>query len=438
MGAAVDVLVFYNTVYAGIGNQAVITAGSLDIDADVTRGLTLYAAAGSLGGFAAAGSVVVVSTGAKVTSDKEHEALGDGNTVTSLQTNADKAMDNAKLKDNSDETGTGKPSSGIAKANSSIGNIQVRNYFNKESVADKVSAYIGNETTVHTGSGSVTVNAAETTNLKAVSGTVAGGGIAVGGSVLIATMNANTESRINGTVEAGNVTIGTNSTVAAGDDGFKAIAGQGGVVSIGASVSILKVNGKADAIMGAGADVRATGDVDITSKLDLRVKPRTASASGGGIVAGASIASIQVKGQTVAGLEENAQLADAANVRIKAYMTGDSDVYSIAAGGGLAAAVANEALVSVGNTVKTFMNTGSRMTGVGSVSLVAQADMKTQVNAEGLTAGGIAIGASNATLTMGGTVSTEVVADAAISADTLNMAALYNTDDEGNYLTDHK
>ncbi|MBR2913848.1 MAG: hypothetical protein IKC40_08010, partial [Oscillospiraceae bacterium] len=178
-GAAVDVLVFYNTVYAGIGNNAVIQAGGIDIDADVERNLTLYAAAGSLGGVAASGSVIVVSTGAAVTSGDHNTALSGegGNTISSLQAKADSSMTNAKLQDNSAHTGTGKASSAIGRANGYIGAVNVSGYFNKANLADQVSAYIGTGGNIKSNS-AVSVNAAEKTNICAKAGTIAAGGIA--------------------------------------------------------------------------------------------------------------------------------------------------------------------------------------------------------------------------------------------------------------------
>ena len=119
IGAAVDVLVFYNTVAAGIGNSAQIIAGAVDIDADVDRTLNAFAAAGSVGGIAVSGSVVVVSTGKAVTSGDSYTALSNGNddAINDADRNVDKAISNAVLKDNAKETGTGKTSSAISRAN---------------------------------------------------------------------------------------------------------------------------------------------------------------------------------------------------------------------------------------------------------------------------------------------------------------------------------
>ena len=425
-GAAVDVLVFYNTVAAGVGNNADITAGAVDIDALVDRNLTMYAAAGSGGGVAVSGSVIVVAAGKEVTSGDHNTALSSnkGSAIGTVDQNVNDAINNAALKDNASETGTNQTSSAIGRANSRLSSVNTAAYFNQSSLADKISAYIGANGSFQV-NGNLSVDANEKTTIEAVAGTVAAGGAAVGGSVLITTLNSTTEAFADSELQVGGTAnISATNTIGSGNAGYKAIAGSAGAVGLGASVSVLEVSGNANAeIRGA---VTANGDVNLNSQLTIRLNPTTASAAVGAVAAGVSTAVTEVTGTTQAGLANGGSILKAKNVTIKANLTGATTAYSVAAGGGFAGAVANVADVTVNNTVKTFLDQGSKVCNADTLNIKSISDLYTYVKAEGLAAGAVAVGASNAILTMNGTLASVVEDGALVQVNTLNQHALYN------------
>jgi hypothetical protein len=181
-GAAVDLLIFRNTVAAGIKDNATINAGSIDIDATADRKLDVYSASGSGAGVAVSGSVVVISVGATVSTGETAEALSseNGNTQSSITASIDEALGNAEL-------------------DSSM--VSVDKYFSDDTLSDKISAFIGKNGEVDA-NGNISVDANEKTTANAISGTVAAGGTAVGGSVLVGTFNATTESYVDSLVSS--------------------------------------------------------------------------------------------------------------------------------------------------------------------------------------------------------------------------------------------
>ena len=176
-GGAVAVLIFKNTVLAEIGGSNTIHAAGLTLTAESARKIKSYVVAGSAGGGAVSGSVLVLLVGSKTSTDAD-TALKNGNTNTA---SAAQGQVNAALKRSGE-------------AGNSVLSVDVKGYF-ASAAADTTTARIGSGTTIIL-TGNAFIRAKETTDLTAVSGAVAAGGVGAGGSVAVIILNGTTQAEI--------------------------------------------------------------------------------------------------------------------------------------------------------------------------------------------------------------------------------------------------
>lgn len=407
-GGAAAVLIFKNTVLAEIGQNNTIKAVDLNLKAGSIRSITSYILAGSAGGAAVSGGVLVVLVGSKADSDSK-TALG--SMAETTQKNIDEALKGA---------------------NSMAGSkaaVSVTGYFTSDA-ANATTARIGSNTKI-TLTGNAVILASEKTNLKAVVGAAAGGAFAAGGSVAIAILKGTSQVEILGTITAGGtVTITAKNSITGTE--FSAKAGSAGVVGLGAAIAYMDVTGTTQILIRNTADIFGKGGVAGNAGLVVNVNPTADGFAGGWAAAGLAAARLKAAGKTMIQADGGSRLASAnGDVALTAYQTLTTNASSMAAGGGYASAEASVALVDVSSetTVDSAADVEAAM---GNYSILAKQVLNAQAVAKGI---GVSfagsIGAAVARLKIKPVIH-GAVTGGTINAANLNVRALFNAADNGN------
>ena len=407
-GGAAAVLIFKNTVLAEIGQDNRIRAVNLNLKAGSIRNITSYILAGSAGGAAVSGGVLVILVGSKADSDSK-TALG--SMAKTTQENIDEALKGA---------------------NSMAGSkaaVSVTGYFTSDA-ANATTARIGSSTQI-TLTGNAVILASEKTNLTAVVGAASGGIVGAGGSVAIAILNGTSQAEILGIITAdGTVTITAENSITGTE--FSAKAGSAGVVGLGAAIAYMDVTGTTQILIRNTADISGKGGVAGKASLVVNVNPTADGFAGGWAAAGLAAARLKVAGKTLIQADGGSRLASAnGDVALTAYQTLTTNASSMAAGGGYAAAEASVALVDVSS--ETTVDSAADVNAVnGNYSVLAKQVLNAQVVAKGI---GVSfagsIGAAVARLKVKPIIC-GAVTGGTINAANLNVRALFNVTDNGN------
>ncbi len=259
VGGTSVVLIFRNTVLAQIGRSNTIKAAGMELKADSVRNITSYVVAGSAGGTAVAGSVLVLMVGSKPDSD----------TNTALGTTKDTVQ---KSISNSDRKGALDNANKVLGSNSNL-SIDIGGYFAPAdaALANTTSTVIGVGTTI-TLTGNAVIWAKEATTLTAVTGTGSGALVAAGGSVAIAILNGTTQVIINGSVSAnGTVTVQAENTI--NGTRFYAKSGSAGVIGLGAAVAYMDVTGTTQILIGSTGSLSGKSGVKWKCSLNYQRQP---------------------------------------------------------------------------------------------------------------------------------------------------------------------
>ncbi|MCR3920962.1 MAG: hypothetical protein NUK65_00375 [Firmicutes bacterium] len=337
VGGAVDVILYRNTVTAGIGSFADVRAGFINIIAIADRTIIAKTAMLTAGNGAVSGSVIVISVGAATDGENTSKALqtGDGsnNTVSQTQTDINGAMQKSQVNVVDNENNR----EHINKANAALlaVSINLGSFFTGLNVSDKTTAFIGSGGTTTATTGDIIVKASEKTTIDALAGAVAAGQAALGGAVIVVTLHGTTESYLGGTIQsAGHLSVIAENTVQANK--LVTIAGTGGPISLGGSVVILQVTGTAKAyvyghitVMGM-INVHATGTITTT---DLKAY----AGAVGGLGLGAAVAIVTIAGDVSAFMASGTNVTSADGISVKALSNVTTDVEALGAAAGVVA-----------------------------------------------------------------------------------------------------
>ena len=414
-GGAVAVLIFKNTVLAEIGGSNTIQAAGLTLTAESARKIKSYVVAGSAGGGAVSGSVLVLLVGSKTSTDAD-TALKNGNTDTA---SAAQTQVNAALK-RSGEAGNSVPS------------VDVKGYF-ASAAADTTTARIGSGTTIIL-TGKAFIRAKETTDLTAVSGAVAAGGVGAGGSVAVIILNGTTQAEIQGTIQAADtVSVSAENTI--NGSSIQAKVGAAGLIgALGASVAYVDVTGTTGVLIGSGASITSGRNTTVRADLTVKVSPITSGASVGWAAVGLAASRLRVSGTTsILSVQGSSLTAENGNISLTALQTITSNPETTGASGGYAVSgAAALAFVDITGTVKA--ESYAKVTAKnGSFDLLAQLILNAKTKASGTAvAVGGGIGGAVAKLNVEPTV-LSAVRGGTITAKKLSVKALYNAKNDSNY-----
>ncbi len=414
-GGAVAVLIFKNTVLAEIGGSNTIQAAGLILTAESARKIKSYVVAGSAGGGAVSGSVLVLLVGSKTSTDAD-TALKNGNTDTA---SAAQTQVNAALK-RSGEAGNSVPS------------VDVKGYF-ASAAADTTTARIGSGTTIIL-TGKAFIRAKETTDLTAVSGAVAAGGVGAGGSVAVIILNGTTQAEIQGTIRAADtVSISAENTI--NGSSIQAKVGTAGLIgALGASVAYVDVTGITGVLIGSGASITSGRNTTVRADLTVKASPVTSGASVGWAAVGLAASRLCVSGTTsILSVQGSSLTAENGNISLTVLQTITSNPETTGASGGYAVSgAAALAFVDITGTVKA--ESYAKVTAKnGSFDLLAQLILNAKTKASGTAAAvGGGIGGAVAKLNVEPTV-LSAVRGGTITAKKLSVKALYNAKNDSNY-----
>ncbi len=424
VGAAVDVVMVNNGASAEVRSGSVTADRDITVQANTERMLdsfTIAAAGGSTTGIS--GAVSVLTAGSRPDDDAEGESGSSlGEVARYVSANAfGNQMD-------SDAGGT---SASRDRANAARARANVSNDMNAPAADYSAKAYAAAGTTLTAGR-DATVSAHNATDTDAIAvGVAVSGGFSLGGGVALSFVDDKTEAEADGIIRADR-----NVTVSAGDGQLTdtqglvldvgdihinqrtaaskllTFAGGGGVVGLGASVAIQDKTSKANAKVGAGADLTANGTaaaepggvtglitVDAGIQHDLESTAFGAAVGLGGI--GAAIAYTTLDGEANALVGNGAHLTGKA-MDVHGHSKTDSDVSATAAAGGLFSGAGADADAEDKSSAKARIGDNAVIrTGTGLAQVRADVDPVAKAQALGVAvSASVSIGVSLADATV--------------------------------------
>ncbi len=431
-----------NTVDAHIGSGATVTAGDFVlVDADSFKDMSNSAiglAATLGGGFA--GSFIVSSIGSGTAADKTSDV--DADTVNDIQ-----AATSAVNLENYD-TSTA-PSSAIDKTNAATITFDVHGTVDR-SVED-VGAYI-DEFAEITAGGNISVEASEDVIYDGKAGAVAAGvASAVGGAASFLTIETQTEAFVHDGVvlnAGGDVLVNAWADESADVDALAAAAPA--AWSIGVQVMDVDIESSQRALLGTGTasnlivddhlQVESADNIVVNAKHTREVDAYGLTATGGAaIAAGFSGANIDLDGNVVASIGDQAVLGQVDNdgnvtvevgsveVKAESYVTNtEATVPAIGAGVG-AALTGALADIAITPNVDALVGDDVNIYSSDEISVEATTDHNARTLANGTAvAVGASVGISHATAKLSPAIEAQVGSGALLVADSISVNAYQN------------
>jgi len=278
------------------------------------------------------------------------------------------------------------------------------------------TAYIADGATVSAGD-SVGVRAKERIEFNSFAGTASVGAVGIGAGISIVTIGSKVDAYIgDATITAGSgLTDGvTVQSALVTDITGKAWGGQAGGVAVGAQVVVVHDNSQQFAHINGGAEVRRAGDkVLVEARADRQIDAQGVGLQFAGVAVGASIAVVDVGGQTEAWVDGDIGQTVGMTVRdveISAVANTTANVDTIQGavgiGFGLTGAVA---IANVDTTVEASTGSASDIKATRNVTVATGADTDAEADAiAGTLSLGGALGASLALASARPTLTTRV------------------------------
>jgi N-acetylneuraminic acid mutarotase len=376
VAGSVDVGIVQNKTTAFIGDSAQVSATKdVDVYALSSKKISSTAAAGSAGGLGLGGSVIDYAIGSSI-----DQSLLLGGKVAAYADGQTKTSDMSTL---------------LASSATSGG----------------TTASIGSATV--SAGGNLTVHAEEGLTLAMTVGTaVLGATGAFGGSVAVANIGEQTSALIGqgATLSAGaagslNVTAQFTENASG-----KAYAGQaGGIVGLGAQVVLLNDTSITTASVGSRSDILTAGNFSVTAGTSRTLNGQSIGGTLATYAAGASVARVKGAGSTSASIAGNVKVgtdtgANVGNVLVYAGDATSASAQAQALAAGIGAGAGNLAEAQVYPAVSSFIDYPAQVLAHGALTIDAIVTSNPTAQADGITAGGIAIGVSLATVTAQPTV----------------------------------
>ncbi|MDZ4169923.1 MAG: hypothetical protein U1E26_09770, partial [Coriobacteriia bacterium] len=289
--------------------------------------------------------------------------------------------------------------------------------------------------TVYAG-GNVNVRADESLTFEGSGGTISGGAVAGGPTIIIANLTSVTDASIGANAS---ITAGGDVTVYAGADEHStmtAAAGSGGGVAFGAQVAVITSEARQHAHIDNGARIIAADDVTVRAEADRLVRTNSAGVDIGGVAAGVSVAVSNATGSTKATIG-SAQIGQSTSGRVGSLtVVADSDTTASAltigvrAGMGLAAngAVAT-AIASPG--VYAQVGPSANITVTRNVTVESISRTTAESTAYGAAVSGVAINGAVATAHAKPTVTASVEVANLKAGGSVMVRARHNYDAGG-------
>ncbi|MGB1192311.1 MAG: hypothetical protein ACPG3T_05270, partial [Pseudomonadales bacterium] len=259
------------------------------------------------------------------------------------------------------------------------------------------NAYIGLNATVTATNGDIEVKANDNIDLGMVVGSGAvSTGVGVGGAVAVATLGNETSAYVD-----------INTTLVAGDDitikadyindiEVESYGGSAGAVGLGAQVGVI-VDDSNQTAYSAGSDITSADSITVEATANRNISIKAKGVAAGLLAAGASIGSTSIGGETKAYLGQFTQVGQGGNVgslsvNAESNLTVDQNIWTVSAG--IGAASVNVGSVTFDSNVYAYIDRDSRIDSQGTVTVTADVTPDIDSTIHGVSAGGLAVGAS--------------------------------------------
>lgn len=414
IGATADVILANSSTSATIASGAKVRAGGdVKVDADTRRDLTSLTVAFSGGAtFGISGAVSYIGAGGRASSDAQSELMGsvnEANRVSSGGLFGDQAS--------SDAGGT---SASTQRADAARSGMNLGQDLAGVPAGTSALARVGAGAEVVSGRDAI-VKASTSTDVDAHAiGAAVSGGLSIGGGIAIANVADKTLAQVAGTVTAArNVRI-QSSDGGAGQSLLQTKAGGGGLVGLGASVTIFDRTSSSTAEVAADAVITATGTatadpsagtgqvvVDAGSEHHLKSQALGAAAGLGAV--GAAIAHVDNQATTTASVGDRARIT-AKGIDVNGHSVTDAQAEATAAAGGIVSGAGADARANDQHTAQASVGTGAVLDATGGLNQV-RASIDPHARAETLgvaVSAGVSVGLSMAEATVRGAALSQV------------------------------
>ena len=443
-----------NTTAEIDGNAVVGAAGNVEVNAVGLQSLTNYVISGA-GGFVGAGaSVDVWSIGTQLQMDYSDDS---GNSSSAVANGSGDPNQNAAQQSQAGtgfitgSQGIGSLQTGGANSNSSAGRVnsatsQASTGVNSAAptqssiMAMEASAPAapGTSAVIHAGAiikagHSIGVTATEQATINQYLGQVAVGVVGAGGAVDILSVNDNVQASDDGDNTAGgNVTVAATLT---SHTNIMSLDLAGGFVGLGVGVIVVTDDSVTQATLGT---VHKAQDVSVEATSNRTITTFSGQASIGAVGAGATFTRVNIGGWTSATIDAFAVLGDVSKlgsltVESSQTVTVNAQTYAVSAG--IGATSLNFTFVNDTSKVTAQVGDNVTITTAGEIKVESDETMDEQGKTFGVSAGGLAVGASLTQLTVSPTVTASIGTlsggSDTISAGSIDVAAITHVPADG-------
>ncbi len=414
IGATADVILANSSTSATIASGAKVRAGGdVKVEADTRRDLTSLTVAFSGGAtFGISGAVSYIGAGGRASSDAQSELMGsvnEANRVSSGGLFGDQAS--------SDAGGT---SSSTQRADAARSGMNLGQDLTGVPAGTSALARVGSGAEVVSGRDAL-VKASTSTDVDAHAiGAAVSGGLSIGGGIAIANVADKTLAQVAGTVTAArNVRI-QSSDGSAGQSLLQTKAGGGGLVGLGASVTIFDRTSSSTAEVAPDAVITATGiaaadpsagtgQVVVDAGSEHHLKSQALGAAVGLGAVGAAIAHVDNQATTTASVGDRARIT-AKGIDVNGHSVTDAQAEATAAAGGIVSGAGADARANDRHTAQASVGTGAVLDATGGLNQVrASIDPHARAETFGVAvSAGVSVGLSMAEATVRGAALSQV------------------------------
>ena len=385
----------------------------MKVEANTQRDLNSITVAFSGGAtFGISGAVSYIGAGGRASSDAQSELMGsvnEANRVSSGGLFGDQAS--------SDAGGT---SASTQRADAARSGMNLGSDLTSVPAGTSALARVATGAEVISGRDAI-VKASTSTDVDAHAiGAAVSGGLSIGGGIAIANVADKTLAQVGGTVTAArNVRI-QSSDGGAGQSLLQTKAGGGGLVGLGASVTIFDRTSSstaevtADAVItatgAAAADPTAgTGQVVVDAGSEHHLKSEALGAAVGFGAVGAAIAHVDNQATTTASVGDRARIT-AKGIDVNGHSVTDAQAEATAVAGGIYSGAGADARANDQHTAKASVGTGAVLDATGGTNQVrASIDPHARAETFGVSvSAGVSVGLSMAEATVRGAALSQV------------------------------
>ncbi|MBU0918319.1 MAG: hypothetical protein KKD97_18420 [Gammaproteobacteria bacterium] len=374
IGATADVILANSGTSATIASGAKVRAGGdVKVEANTQRDLSSITVAFSGGAtFGISGAVSYIGAGGRASSDAQSELMGsvnEANRVSSGGLFGDQAS--------SDAGGT---AASTQRADTARSGMNLGRDLTTVPAGTSALARVGSGAEVNAGR-DVLVKASTSTDVDAHAiGAAVSGGLSIGGGIAIANVADQTLAQVAGTVTAGrNVRI-QSFDGGAGQSLLQTKAGGGGLVGLGASVTIFDRTSSSTAEVTADAVVTAqgtaaaepggvSGQVAVDAGSEHHLKSQALGAAVGIGAVGAAIAHVDNQASTTASVGDRARITGK-SIDVNGHSLTDAQAEATAAAGGIVSGAGADARANDQHTAKASVGTGALLDASGGLNQV--------------------------------------------------------------------